>query len=134
VWLWEKLRLTLLLFGIIPYIGKDISFILWGGFSVDNPTLIRFFSLHYILPFVILAFVFIHLSFLHLEGSTNPLSLLELEFLPFYPYFFLKDLFNFFIILFVYFYFVFYMPNVLGHSDNYIEANYLVTPPHIVPE
>ena len=123
------------LFSAIPIIGENIAYWLWGGFSVDNATLNRFFSLHYLLPFLITGVVLIHLALLHYEGSTNPLGVnSKIDKIPFFPYFYLKDLFGFLIFLFVFSYFVWYYPNALGHSDNYIKANALVTPAHIVPE
>jgi len=123
------------LFSAIPVIGKDIVDWLWGGFAVDNPTLNRFFSLHFTMPFVIVGAVLIHLILLHEVGSTNPLGLtLKTENIPFYPYFYTKDLFGLMVLLFVFFIFVFYYPNTLGHPDNYIEANPMKTPLHIVPE
>jgi len=123
------------LFSAIPVIGKDIVDWLWGGFAVDNPTLNRFFSLHFTLPFVIAGAVLIHLVLLHEVGSNNPLGLtLKTENVPFYPYFYTKDLFGLMVLLFVFFIFVFYYPNTLGHPDNYIEANPMKTPLHIVPE
>jgi quinol-cytochrome oxidoreductase complex cytochrome b subunit len=123
------------LFSAIPVIGGSVVEWLWGGFSVDNATLNRFFSLHYLLPFLIVGMVLIHLSLLHQKGSNNPTGLnSNIDSIPFYPYFYVKDLFAFFIFLFIFSFFVYYFPNVLGHSDNYIPANPLVTPPHIVPE
>ena len=123
------------LFSAIPFIGKNIVDWLWGGFAVDNPTLNRFFSLHFTLPFVIAGAVLIHLVLLHEVGSNNPLGLtLKTENVPFYPYFYTKDLFGLMVLLFVFFIFVFYYPNTLGHPDNYIEANPMKTPLHIVPE
>ncbi len=123
------------LFSAIPLIGKDIVDWLWGGFAVDNPTLNRFFSLHFTFPFVIAGAVLIHLILLHEVGSSNPLGInSKTEIIPFYPYFYVKDLFGFFILLFIFFFFVFYFPNTLGHPDNYIEANPMKTPLHIVPE
>jgi ubiquinol-cytochrome c reductase cytochrome b subunit len=102
---------------------------------VDNATLNRFYSLHYLLPFLIAGFVLIHLSLLHAVGSNNPLGInTNVDSIVFYPYFYVKDLLAFFVLLFVFSFFVFYFPNTLGHSDNYIEANSLVTPAHIVPE
>jgi len=120
----------------IPVFGTDIVYWLWGGFSVDNPTLNRFFSFHFLLPFVLVAMTFVHIFFLHLSGSNNPLgiSFASGTYVPFYPYYIIKDLFGFIIFMAFWFYFVFFVPNVLGHSDNYIPANPLVTPPHIVPE
>lgn len=123
------------LFSAIPYIGEAIVYWLWGGFSVDNPTLNRFYSLHYLLPFIIVALVFLHLIFLHYNGSTNPLGIeAKMDKLTFHPYFYVKDLFAFFCFIFIFGFFVFFAPNYLGHPDNYIPANPLVTPIHIVPE
>lgn len=123
------------LFSAIPFVGPAIVEWLWGGFSVDNATLNRFFSLHYLLPFVIAGLVLIHLALLHKDGSSNPLGInSSLDNIPFYPYFYVKDLFAFFIFLLFFSFFVFYYPNTLGHPDNYIPANPLVTPVHIVPE
>jgi len=123
------------LFSAIPLVGKDIVDWLWGGFAVDNPTLNRFFSLHFTMPFVIVGAVLIHLILLHEVGSNNPLGLtLKTENIPFYPYFYTKDLFGLMVLFLVFFTFVFYYPNTLGHPDNYIEANPMKTPLHIVPE
>lgn len=123
------------LFSAIPGIGQSIVQLLWGGFSVDNPTLNRFFSLHYLLPFLIAAVALLHLILLHQHGSNNPLGISSVvDRIPFYPYFYVKDLFGFFIFVWVFSFFVIYAPNYLGHPDNYIEANPLVTPAHIVPE
>jgi ubiquinol-cytochrome c reductase cytochrome b subunit len=123
------------LFSAIPVIGKTIVEWLWGGFSVSNATLNRFFSLHYLLPFLIVGVTLIHLSLLHKDGSNNPLGIgYNIETISFYPYFYVKDLFFFFIFLIFFSLFVFFSPNILGHSDNYILANPLVTPAHIVPE
>ena len=115
--------------------GESFAIWLWGGFSVDNPTLNRFFSLHYALPFFIVALIFVHLFFLHKIGSSDPcLYAKDADLIRFYPYFFLKDLFGFFIFFFCLCFFIFFAPNILGHPDNYIEANPLITPKHIVPE
>jgi len=123
------------LFSAIPFVGGSIVEWLWGGFSVDNATLNRFFSLHYLMPFIIVGLVIIHLSLLHSEGSNNPLGLNKnVDTVPFYPYFYVKDLLAFLILILFFSFFLFFAPNVLGHSDNYIPANPLVTPPHIVPE
>jgi ubiquinol-cytochrome c reductase cytochrome b subunit len=123
------------LFSAIPIIGQSIVELLWGGFSVGNPTLNRFFSLHYLMPFLIVGLVLIHLSLLHKDGSNNPLGInSNVDTIPFYPYFYVKDLFGFLIFLFIFGVLVFFYPNLLGHSDNYIPANPLVTPAHIVPE
>jgi ubiquinol-cytochrome c reductase cytochrome b subunit len=123
------------LFSAIPIIGKDIVEWLWGGFSVDNPTLNRFFSLHFFLPFVIVGLVLLHLILLHENGSNNPLGIyIKTENIPFYPYFYVKDLFGFVVLMLVFSIFVYYYPNTLGHPDNYIVANPMKTPLHIVPE
>ena len=123
------------LFSAIPVVGPSIVEWLWGGFSVDNATLNRFFSLHYLMPFLIAGVTLVHLSLLHKEGSNNPLGInTNVETVPFYPYFYVKDLLFFFIFLSVFSFFLFFYPNTLGHPDNYIPANPLVTPPHIVPE
>ena len=119
----------------VPKVGGDIVVWLWGGYSVDNATLNRFYSLHYLLPFIILGLAIIHVVFLHEHGSNNPLGItFRLDNIPFFPYYIIKDLFGIFLFLIFYALFVFFMPNTLGHPDNYIPANPLVTPPHIVPE
>jgi len=125
------------LFSAIPFVGESIVTLLWGGFSVDNPTLTRFFALHYLLPFVIFAVVFLHVWALHITGSNNPLGIEPKgpqDTLPFNPYYTIKDLFGTIVFLVIYALFIFYMPDALGHPDNYIKANPLVTPAHIVPE
>jgi len=120
---------------VLPVIGKKIVYLLWGDFSVSNATLNRFFVLHFILPFIILFFVVLHFIFLHDKGSYNPLRLECFnDKINFYPYFLLKDLVFLFLFLLIYFIFILYFPNVLGHSDNYIPANIMSTPEHIVPE
>ena len=125
------------LFSAIPLIGQSIVTFLWGGFTVGNPTLNRFYALHYLLPFVILAVVLLHLIALHRFGSNNPLGIDKRgpqDTLPFHPYFTIKDLFGLAVFLLIYSFFVFYAPNFLGSSDNYIPANPMQTPNHIVPE
>jgi len=123
------------LFSAIPIAGPSIVEWLWGGFSVDNATLNRFFSLHYLMPFVIAGVTLAHLSLLHTTGSNNPLGInTNIDTIPFYPYFYVKDLLAFFLLIGLFSFFVFFYPNTLGHSDNYIPANPLVTPAHIVPE
>jgi quinol-cytochrome oxidoreductase complex cytochrome b subunit/NADH:ubiquinone oxidoreductase subunit 2 (subunit N) len=123
------------LFSAIPGIGTSIVQLLWGGFSVDNPTLNRFFSLHYFLPFIIAGLAFLHLILLHQPGSNNPLGVNSIyDRIPFYPYYYVKDLFGFFMFIWIFSFFVIYAPNYMGHPDNYIEANPMVTPAHIVPE
>jgi quinol-cytochrome oxidoreductase complex cytochrome b subunit len=120
----------------IPLIGPSIVEWLWGGFSVDNATLNRFFSLHYLLPFGIAAGVILHIAELHREGSNNPLGIhsKDVDKVTFYPYFYVKDFLFFWMFVLFFSYFIFFEPNVLGHPDNYIEANPMVTPAHIVPE
>ena len=123
------------LFSAVPLIGKNIVELLWGGFSVDNPTLNRFFSLHFTLPFLIVGLVLIHLVLLHENGSNNPLGIyIKNENISFYPYFYVKDLFGFIVLMFIFFIFIYFYPNTLGHPDNYIPANPMKTPLHIVPE
>jgi ubiquinol-cytochrome c reductase cytochrome b/c1 subunit len=125
------------LFSAIPVVGQDIVTLLWGGFTVGNPTLNRFFSLHYLLPFVIVGVVLLHLLALHEHGSNNPLGIDKRgpqDAITFHPYYTIKDLFGLFVFLIFFAIFVFYLPNYLGHPDNYIPANPLVTPNHIVPE
>ena len=125
------------LFSAIPWIGQSIVTLLWGGFTVGNPTLNRFYALHYLLPFIIVAVVLLHLVALHRFGSNNPLGI-DLngpqDTLPFHPYFTIKDIFGLSVFLLIYAFFVFYAPNFLGSSDNYIPANPMQTPNHIVPE
>ena len=123
------------LFSAIPIVGGSIVEWLWGGFSVSNATLNRFFSLHYLVPFLIVGLVLLHLSLLHQNGSNNPLGInSNPDTISFYPYFYVKDLFSFLILVLFFSFFVCFYPNVLGHADNYIPANPLVTPSHIVPE
>ncbi|MEX2453951.1 MAG: cytochrome b/b6 [Rhodospirillaceae bacterium] len=125
------------LFSAIPVVGDWIVTLLWGGFSVDNPTLNRFFSLHYLLPFVIVGVVVLHIWALHVHGSNNPIGIDtkgEQDVIPFHPYYTVKDLFGLGVFLILFAGFIFFAPNYLGHPDNYIEANSLSTPAHIVPE
>ena len=125
------------LFSAIPFVGTGIVEWLWGGFSVDNPTLNRFFALHYLLPFVIFALVALHLWALHVVKSNNPVGVEMKEpgdSIPFHPYYTIKDLVGVGVLLIVYLGFVFFAPDFFGEPDNYIEANPLVTPAHIVPE
>ncbi|HEU0117259.1 MAG TPA: cytochrome b/b6 [Alphaproteobacteria bacterium] len=125
------------LFSAIPVVGAKIVTWLWGGFSVDNPTLNRFFALHYLLPFVIFAVVFLHVAALHISGSNNPTGIdpkSDKDTVPFNPYYTAKDGFAICVFLVIYALIVFYAPNALGDPDNYIPANPMVTPAHIVPE
>jgi len=125
------------LFSAIPIIGDPIVEWLWGGFTVANPTLNRFFSLHYLLPFLIVGVVVLHVAALHVTGSNNPDGIDmkgPQDSVPFNPYFTAKDSVGLGVFLLVWAAFVFYAPDYLGHADNYIEANPLQTPPHIVPE
>ena len=125
------------LFSAIPIIGDSIVTFLWGGFSVDNPTLNRFFSLHYLMPFVIVGIVVLHIVALHQHGSGNPMGIdtnSSQDTIPFHPYYTVKDLFGVGVFLILFIGFVFFAPNFFGEPDNYIEADPLVTPAHIVPE
>jgi quinol-cytochrome oxidoreductase complex cytochrome b subunit len=125
------------LFSAIPVVGDWIVTLLWGGFTVDNPTLNRFYSLHYLLPFVIIGVVVLHLVALHQHGSNNPLGIDRKgpqDSIPFHPYYTVKDLFGACVFMLVYAAFVFYAPNILGDPANYIPANSLSTPAEIVPE
>ncbi len=125
------------LFSAFPLVGEPIVTWLWGGFSVDNPTLNRFFALHYLLPFVIFAVVFLHVAALHIPGSNNPDGIDPkgpADTVNFHPFMTSKDMIGIVVYLMVFAGLVFYAPNFLGHPDNYIPANPLQTPPHIVPE
>lgn len=120
---------------IIPVAGKAILQWFWGGYTISNPTLNRFYSIHYVLPFVIAGLTFIHLALLHKVGSSSPIgSDTGVDDISFYPYFVYKDLFAFSCYLLVFAFFVFYFPNALNHPDNYIPADPYETPPHVVPE
>jgi ubiquinol-cytochrome c reductase cytochrome b/c1 subunit len=125
------------LFSAFPWVGNSIVTLLWGGYSVGNPTLNRFFSLHYLLPFVIAAVVALHVWALHVAGQNNPAGVepkSEKDTVPFTPHATIKDMFGLSVFLILYAWFIFYMPNYLGDADNYIPANPAQTPPHIVPE
>ena len=123
------------LFSAIPVVGPSIVDWLWGGFCVDNATLNRFFSLHFVMPFVIAGLVIAHIALLHKDGSNNPLGTsTSSDKIPFYPYFYAKDLFSFMVFILFFSIILFYYPNLLGHPDNYIPANPMSTPAHIVPE
>ena len=126
------------LFSAIPLVGESITTWLWGAYSVDNPTLNRFFSLHYLIPFLILGLVVLHIWALHVPGNNNPIGIdikkPSKDTVPFHPYITIKDAFALLMFMIIFAGFVFFTPNILGHSDNYIPANPLVTPAHIVPE
>jgi len=126
------------LFSAIPLVGESITSWLWGGYAVGSPTLTRFYSLHYLMPFLIFGLVILHIWALHIPGNNNPVGIdikqPSKETVPFHPYIIIKDLYALLIFLIIFSGFVFFVPNVLGHPDNYIEANPMVTPSHIVPE
>jgi quinol-cytochrome oxidoreductase complex cytochrome b subunit len=122
-------------FSVVPVYGTEIVTWLWGAFNVGQPTLNRFFSLHYLLPFAIAGASLVHLAYVHKDGSNNPLGINgNMDKIPFYPYFYIKDLFSVLTLSIALASLVFFAPNLLNHPDNYVEANPLVTPPHIVPE
>ena len=125
------------LFSAIPLIGDNITQWLWGGYSVDNPTLSRFYTLHFLLPFLIVGVVVLHIVALHTHGSNNPLGIDKKgpqDSIPFHPFYTIKDLFGLSFALTIFFAVVFFAPDFLGHPDNYIPADPLKTPAHIVPE
>nr|WNV61905.1 cytochrome b [Urodexia penicillum] len=131
---WGATVITNLL-SAIPYLGIDLVQWLWGGFAVDNATLTRFFTFHFILPFIVLATTLIHILFLHETGSNNPMGLnSDIDKIPFYPYFIYKDIMGFILMMFVLILLVLINPYLLGDPDNFIPANPLVTPIHIQPE
>ncbi len=126
------------LFSALPVVGETIVTFLWGGYSVDNPTLNRFFSLHYLLPFMIFGVVGLHIWALHVVGQNNPTGVevknVQKDTVPFTPYATVKDIFGMVVFMILFAWFVFYQPNFMGHADNYIPANPASTPAHIVPE
>ncbi len=125
------------LFSAFPYVGDMIVTLLWGGFSVDNPTLNRFFSLHYLLPFMLVGVVALHIWAFHVVGNNNPTGVEvkdSKDTVPFTPYYTVKDIFAAVVFLVFFAWMMFMVPNFMGHPDNYVPANPLVTPPHIVPE
>nr|YP_009118026.1 cytochrome b [Anoxypristis cuspidata]AJF14571.1 cytochrome b [Anoxypristis cuspidata] len=123
------------LFSAFPYIGDMLVQWIWGGFSVDNATLTRFFAFHFLFPFVITALTLIHILFLHETGSNNPTGLnSDMDKIPFHPYYTYKDLLGFFILISLLTLLALFLPNILGDTENFIPANPLVTPPHIKPE
>nr|YP_009690009.1 cytochrome b [Drosophila mercatorum]QEG54034.1 cytochrome b [Drosophila mercatorum]UKE79688.1 cytochrome b [Drosophila mercatorum]UKE79701.1 cytochrome b [Drosophila mercatorum]UKE79714.1 cytochrome b [Drosophila mercatorum]UKE79727.1 cytochrome b [Drosophila mercatorum] len=131
---WGATVITNLL-SAVPYLGIDLVQWIWGGFAVDNATLTRFFTFHFILPFIVLAMTMIHLLFLHQTGSNNPIGLnSNVDKIPFHPYFTYKDIVGFIIMIFLLISLILINPNLLGDPDNFIPANPLVTPAHIQPE
>jgi len=118
----------------LPLVGQNLLLYIWGGINIDQATLTRIYGLHFLLPFVLLALSGLHLLLLHEYGSNNPLGIETVDNIPFHPYYTVKDIYGIVVTLFFYLVFVFYMPNILSHSDNYIAANPEVTPTHIVPE
>jgi ubiquinol-cytochrome c reductase cytochrome b subunit len=131
---WAAMVITNLL-SALPLIGADLIYLLWGGFSITDASLHRFYSLHFLLPFVLLFVSIIHVAFLHEYGSNNPLGVINRsDVIPFTPYFLLKDLLGLIGVLIGIFGIIFIIPDWLGHPDNFIKANPLVTPAHIVPE
>nr|AEO96937.1 cytochrome b [Pampus argenteus] len=131
---WGATVITNLL-SAVPYVGTTLVEWIWGGFSVDNATLTRFFAFHFVLPFIITALMIIHLFFLHLTGSNNPIGLnSNTDKIPFHPYFLYKDLLGFMILLTALASLALFSPNLLGDPDNFTPANPMVTPPHIKPE
>ena len=126
------------LFSAIPLVGESITTWLWGGYAVGSPTLTRFFSLHYLMPFLIFGLVILHIWALHIPGNNNPVGIdikkPSKDTVPFSPYIVVKDIYALIIFLIIFAGIVFFVPNILGHTDNYIKANPIVTPTHIVPE
>ncbi|CAH6724013.1 cytochrome b (mitochondrion) [[Candida] jaroonii] len=131
---WGATVMTNLL-SAMPFMGGDLVPFMWGGFSVSNPTMQRFFALHYLLPFVLAALVMMHLMAMHAHGSSNPLGMTgNVDRLPFHNYYMFKDLVTVFMFLMVFSLFVFFSPNTMGHPDNYMPGNPMVTPASMVPE
>ena len=126
------------LFSAIPIVGESVTNWLWGGYAVGSPLLTRFFTLHYLMPFLIFALVILHVWALHVPGNNNPEGIDVVkgsqDTVPFHPHYVVKDLFALVVFLIIFAGFVFFVPNLLGHTDNYIQANPLQTPEHIVPE
>nr|WNH20580.1 cytochrome b [Echinorhinus cookei] len=131
---WGATVITNLL-SALPYIGNMLVQWIWGGFSIDNATLTRFFAFHFLLPFLILGLTLIHILFLHEAGSNNPMGLnSDMDKISFHPYFSYKDIFGFFAMILLLALLALFLPNLLGDAENFIPANPLVTPPHIKPE
>lgn len=123
------------LFSAIPYIGKELVEWIWGGFAVDNPTLNRFFAIHFILPFVLIAGAAAHILFLHQTGSNNPLGInRDSDRIPFHKYYTVKDILGYIIVLLIFFSLLIFSPNLFTDPENFLIANPLVTPIHIQPE
>ena len=122
------------LISVIPYVGKDLIEFIYGGFNIGGPTLSRFYSLHYLLPFIIAGISIVHLIAIHDSGGSNPLGISSKALINFHPYYTFKDILGFILLITGLLYIVSFIPNSLGHSDNYIPGNMLVTPDHIVPE
>nr|YP_009919791.1 cytochrome b [Metschnikowia agaves]QMQ98500.1 cytochrome b [Metschnikowia agaves]QMQ98514.1 cytochrome b [Metschnikowia agaves] len=131
---WGATVMTNLL-SAMPFMGNDVVPVIWGGFSVSNPTMQRFFALHYLLPFMLAALVVMHFMALHVHGSSNPMGMTgNLDRMPMHNYFMFKDMMTVFVFLFMFSLFVFFSPNTTGHPDNYMPGNPMVTPPSMVPE
>lgn len=122
------------LFSEIPYIGPQVVKTIWGGPSVDNPTVVRFFTFHFIIPFIILALVVIHISYLHITGSSNNLGIVSKKKIIFHPFYSIKDILGVIITLLLFILLILYYPLALGDDENFVEANPSVTPNHIQPE
>lgn len=122
------------LLSAIPYVGKELVEYIWGGYNVGGPTLNRFYSIHYLLPFIISGITIGHIIALHDAGGSNPLGISSKALINFHPYYTFKDIMGFILLIWIFLYIVSFIPNSLGHSDNYIPGNMLVTPDHIVPE
>nr|AEL97197.1 cytochrome b [Hexatrygon bickelli] len=131
---WGATVITNLL-SALPYIGNTLVQWIWGGFSIDNATLTRFFTFHFLFPFLIAALTMVHLLFLHDAGSNNPTGLpSDMDKIPFHPYYSFKDILGFFLLLFTITFLALFLPNLLGDAENFIPANPLITPTHIKPE
>nr|YP_009500751.1 cytochrome b [Paracarsidara gigantea]AWU49010.1 cytochrome b [Paracarsidara gigantea] len=131
---WGATVITNLL-SAIPYVGESLVLWLWGGFAVDNPTLNRFFTIHFLLPFILTIFIIFHLIFLHETGSSNPLGMsYNIDKIPFFPYFIIKDLMGYMMFFLFFFLLLFFYPYWLNDPDNFIPANPMITPLHIQPE
>jgi len=132
--IWGATVITNLL-SAFPYVGPTVTYWLWGGFSVDNATLTRFFGLHFLIPFVLLGLVIIHITLLHEKGSRNPVGLsFKIDKIPFHPFFSIKDLFGFLILITFFIFICLVSPFVFADPENFIQANPIVTPVHIQPE